>query len=313
VRDASHRIPDRAPARRLDRVLRELHSGASWNELRRAITTGKVFVAGARVTDPGALVPGGTSIQIRMAAPGHAGSPPALSPAALIHVDAQLVVVDKPAGTSTVAFNAEETDSLDQLVHRLLERSDRRRSPPLGVVHRLDRETSGLVVFARTLAAKRRLKEQFRFHAATRRYLAIAHGELDVRTIHSRLVRDRGDGLRGSTPNLELGRPATTHVKPLRRLCGATLIECTLETGRTHQIRIHLSEAGHPLVGERVYTRGYAGQQLPAPRVMLHAAELGVVHPTNRRALHFSSPMPEDFAGVLERLRARAKIKETKS
>jgi 23S rRNA pseudouridine1911/1915/1917 synthase len=299
VRDASHRIPDRTPQRRLDRVLRELHPETSWNALRRLIATGKVSVAGVTVSDPGAIVAGGALIEIRMAAPRRTESSPALPACALVHVDAQIVVVDKPAGTSTVPFTDSESDSLDQLVAHQLERSERRRRAPIGVVHRLDRETSGLLVFARTLAAKRHLKQQFRFHSAHRRYLALAHGEVGARTFHSRLVRDRGDGLRGSTSNPVLGRPATTHVKPLRSLQGATLIECTLETGRTHQIRIQLAEAGHPLLGERVYTRDHPGELLPAPRVMLHAAELGFTHPTTGHSLRFTSPTPEDFERVL--------------
>jgi 23S rRNA pseudouridine1911/1915/1917 synthase len=302
VRDASHRIPQAAPPRRLDRVLRELQPGSSWNEVRRLVTTGKVAVGGVTLVDPAAIVTGGALIEIRMAAPRPFAIFPGLPAAALLHVDPYVVVVDKPAGTSSVAFSADESDSLEQLVQRLLEQRERRRSPALGVVHRLDRETSGVLVFARTLTALRHLKQQFRLHSAERRYLAIAHGELSAQSIRSRLVRDRGDGLRGSTPSPALGRPATTHVTPLRRLRGATLAECRLETGRTHQIRIHLSEAGHPLVGERVYVRGFAGQQLSAPRVMLHAAELGFIHPTSQRRLRFSSPLPEDFASVLARL-----------
>jgi 23S rRNA pseudouridine1911/1915/1917 synthase len=211
-------------------------------------------------------------------------------------------VVDKPAGTSSVPFDASERDSLDQLTAELLERRERRRSVELGIVHRLDKETSGLIVFSRTLGAKRHLKQQFRFHTAHRRYLAIAHGELGAGTHHSRLVRDRGDGLRGSTDNPTLGRAATTHVKPLRILRGATLLECSLETGRTHQIRIHLSEAGHPLVGERVYVRDFHGELIAAPRVMLHAAELGFTHPTTGQTLGFSTPAPADFQALLASL-----------
>src|SRR5262249_46804018 len=111
------------------------------------------------------------------------------------------------------------------------------------------------------------------------------------------------DGLRGSTPSSELGREAVTRVRPLARLAGATLIECALETGRTHQIRIHLAEAGHPLVGERVYSRGWEGPLIAAPRLMLHAAELGFVHPQNGREMRFEEPDPPDMTALLERLR----------
>ena len=99
--------------------------------------------------------------------------------------------------------------------------------------------------------------------------------------------------------NSKLGREATTHVRPLQSLRGATLVECRLETGRTHQIRIHLSEAGHPLVGERVYSKGYRGTLLQAPRLMLHAAELGFVHPQTEESLSFEEPLPADMQAVL--------------
>jgi len=175
---------------------------------------------------------------------------------------------------------------------------------PLGVVQRLDRETSGLIVFSRTTAARDALRRQFRAHSVHRRYVALVHGRLASRTFASRLVEDRGDGLRGSTTNPKLGRDAVTRTRVLEILSGATLVECTLETGRTHQIRIHLSEAGHPLVGERVYVRGFHEPLIEAPRLMLHAAELGFLHPKDGREMTFTEPMPADMVAVLERLRS---------
>jgi 23S rRNA pseudouridine1911/1915/1917 synthase len=167
------------------------------------------------------------------------------------------------------------------------------------------------VVFTRTWLAKKSLSNQFRHHSTHRRYLAIADGDVPTQTIRSHLVENRGDGLRGS---VEAGRPraippgarlAITHVERVEALQGATLIACTLETGRTHQIRIHLSEAGHPLVGERVYIRDAASPSAPiaAPRLMLHAAELGFVHPATERSLRFEEPIPDDMREILERLR----------
>jgi 23S rRNA pseudouridine1911/1915/1917 synthase len=140
-----------------------------------------------------------------------------------------------------------------------------------------------------------------------RRYLAIAHGSVRAQTIRSHLVDDRGDGRRGSIEKsprrgAREGQLAVTHVAPLEELDGATLVACTLETGRTHQIRIHLSEAGHPLVGERVYMRPSA-QAIRAPRLMLHAAELGFVHPATGRDVRWELAPPADFQAVLARLR----------
>jgi 23S rRNA pseudouridine1911/1915/1917 synthase len=183
--------------------------------------------------------------------------------------------------------------------------------PRLRVVQRLDKETSGLLVFARTVAAERHLQQQLRAHSMLRRYLALVHGSAADATYDTLLVADRGDGLRGSwgvfrrpkgTPP-ETARRAVTHVEVLEPLRGATFVACELETGRQHQIRIHLSEAGFPLVGERVYVRGFAGPLLPAPRPMLHAARLGFVHPRTGRELLFEAPPPPDFTAALDRLR----------
>jgi 23S rRNA pseudouridine1911/1915/1917 synthase len=290
IADADHRIAPGATTRRLDKTLRELVPSASWNELRRAVASGKVRLNGAVVTELSAPVTAGDRLEVRMSAP-RPRAGPRLSPNAIVYVDPHVVVVDKPAGISTVPFSESEQGSLEQLVTELLARREKRRAAPLGIVHRLDKETSGLLVFARTLAAKRALKQQFRVHSVHRRYLAIARGSVAGRTLSSRLVRDRGDGRRGSTDNPKLGRLAITHVRPIEQLAGATLIECTLETGRTHQIRIHLAEAGHPLLGERVYAPGDGA----APRLMLHAAELGFTHPTTGRRIELRSEPPPDF------------------
>jgi 23S rRNA pseudouridine1911/1915/1917 synthase len=172
-------------------------------------------------------------------------------------------------------------------------------------VHRLDKETSGLVVFARSWLAKKALSTQFRMHSVHRIYLAIAHGDIRDRTLRSFLLANRGDGIRGSAH----GRPpsdareAITHVRSAESLRGATLVICKLETGRTHQIRIHLSEAGHPVLGERVYVRHFRGPVIEAPRLMLHASELGFVHPATEREMRWEHSMPEDMKVIVERLR----------
>lgn len=304
-RDAVHVLPTELRDGRLDRALRSLYSDASWTELRRLIETGKVTVDGARVADAGETVRGGQSVEIRMAAPRREAHGE-LSRGVIEYLDAEVVLVKKPAGVSTVPFDDGEQGALSQRLLPLLRRIDgaQRKTSSLGIVHRIDKETSGLVVFARTFAAKRHLAQQFREHTVTRRYVALAHGDVREGTFQSRLVQDRGDGLRGSTTNPKLGLPSTTHVRVLERLANTTLIECKLETGRTHQIRIHLSEAGHPLLGERAYVRGFAGEQLAAPRLMLHAAALGFVHPRSGERLEFTQPWPPDFVGVLSALGA---------
>jgi 23S rRNA pseudouridine1911/1915/1917 synthase len=187
----------------------------------------------------------------------------------------------------------------------LSKRLGSRGRPPLGVVHRLDKDTSGLLMFSRTLAAKKELSLQLRRHSVHRVYLALAHGHVSAGSHTSRLVPNRGDGVRGSTQNPKLGRPSTTHLEPVEHFAGATLVRCRLETGRTHQIRIHLSEAGSPLVGEEVYIRRYAGRLIDAPRMMLHALELGFTHPTTGEVMQFRGEPPEDFQRMLASLRKR--------
>jgi 23S rRNA pseudouridine1911/1915/1917 synthase len=180
----------------------------------------------------------------------------------------------------------------------------------LGVVHRIDRDTSGLVVFTRTAEAKRVLAAAFRAHDIDRVYHAIAHGRVGETSIESDLVMDRGDGLRGSHGHHRRtgkdvpasARRSVTHVRPIVALQGATLVECRLETGRQHQIRIHLSEQGHPLVGERVYIRDYQGPRIEAPRTMLHARTLGFAHPRSGEQLAFEREPPADFRAIVEAL-----------
>jgi 23S rRNA pseudouridine1911/1915/1917 synthase len=176
--------------------------------------------------------------------------------------------------------------------------------PPLKVVHRIDKVTSGVMVFARTQAAQTDLKEQFKAHTTGRIYLAVAHGAVHPGTLSFRLVRDRGDGVRGVTQNPLVGYPSTTHVRVREKFTRCTLIECKLETGRTHQIRIHLAEIGHPLVGEPLYTRDYKDMLLDAPRTMLHAAQLSFTHPAFRNTRKFEVPMPVEFSAFVDRERA---------
>jgi 23S rRNA pseudouridine1911/1915/1917 synthase len=175
----------------------------------------------------------------------------------------------------------------------------------LRVVQRLDKETSGLVVFARTVAAERGLGKQFHAHTVHRRYLAVVPGYVPAQTIRSRLLRDRGDGRRGSTALPDQGKEAVTHMEPVERLPGYALVACRLETGRTHQIRIHLAELGHPVCGEKVY--GPRAADSGAPRLALHAAELGFVHPTTGQKLHWAMPLPADLEAFLARLRGAAR------
>jgi 23S rRNA pseudouridine1911/1915/1917 synthase len=284
--------------------------GLSWGKARELCASGRVTIDGERGTDPAVRVEVGAKVEIHPTAPRLRRG--VLAREAVLHVDADVVVVAKPAGVLTVPFDEGDRDTLVDLTRAALRRMDRRaRDPMVGAVQRLDKDTTGVLVFARNLPAKRALEEQLREHSVTRRYLAIVHGEARDATHDTFLVQDRGDGLRGSwgRSSYHRGPPppdakrSITHVRVREKLAGATLVECRLETGRQHQIRIHLSEDGHPLVGEPVYVRGFAGPRIEAPRPMLHAFELAFDHPRTGQRVRFEQPPPPDFARMLDALR----------
>lgn len=306
-------VPPELDRARLDKAVKQAFD-LPWIKARAWIDTGKVFVNGVLAAERDRAVAAGDRLELRMSAPKRSAAPE-LDPRAVVFFDEHLIIVNKPAGIMSVPHReSEETATLDRLAQAYLRAHDSNTSrtrASLGVVHRIDKETSGLIVFARDFATLQGLSKQFREHTIERRYLAIAHGEATSRTIRSRLARDTGAGIRGSVADgrankagEQLGRIAITHVEAVEKLRGATLVACRLETGRTHQIRIHLSEAGHPIVGEKVYIRAYKGPIIPADRVMLHAAELGFVHPISGERVSWQQPLPEDFAARLATLRA---------
>ena len=175
-------------------------------------------------------------------------------------------------------------------------------------MHRIDKDTSELLCFAKTRLAERGLHRVFQQHLAEREYLTCAHGRVTAGRIESFLVPDRGDGLRGSARIHGQGQRAVTHVEVLELLPLATLCRVRLETGRTHQLRITVSERGHPIVGDTVYTRDFfrrGAPLLPADRLMLHAATLGFAHPVTSKPLSFRADAPPDFVATLDGLRRR--------
>jgi 23S rRNA pseudouridine1911/1915/1917 synthase len=217
----------------------------------------------------------------------------------LVYDDAHVVVIEKPAGVSSVPYEEREVGTAMDLIRGAWRRMGKpATSVPLHVVHRIDRATSGLLAFAKTKRAELGLAAQLRAHTMERMYLCVAHGAVTAGTIESYLVADRGDGLRGSTTRIEQGKRAVTHVAVRETLRGATLCEVRLETGKTHQIRIHFAESGHPLVGETVYIRDFAGPMIPASRLMLHAATLGFAHPVTGERVALVSEPPPDFAAI---------------
>jgi len=280
----------------------------SWSRARLLCERGQVGVNGEPATDPARRLETGQTVSIDPRAPGRKPGRPG---AVVAYEDRHLVVIDKPAGISSVPYERGERETALHLV-RARCRLNGVAGRSLFVVHRIDKETSGLLVFAKTKTAERALARLFRAHAVERAYLAVAHGAVGARRIESRLVEDRGDGLRGSTPRPGLGKRAVTRLRVVERLPAATLCEARLLTGKTHQIRIHLAEAGHPLVGERVYVRDFVKRGralLPSSRLLLHAATLAFTHPVTGARVELSSPLPPDFVRELERLRRTAPAK----
>jgi 23S rRNA pseudouridine1911/1915/1917 synthase len=324
--DRTYHITAAEAGQTLAALVRRWQPALSWSEARGIVERRRVLVNGNLCLDPARRVKEDEVVKVTA----HAQKkPPEQEQVRLRHLDSHVVVVEKPAGVTTMR-HPEEDDwpdrrkqiqpTLDELLPRVIAREERltrgshrqgRRGslPPIRAVHRLDRDTSGLMVFARTVEAERHLGLQFKKHTVQRIYLAIVHGRVTApRTITSHLVRDRGDGRRGSTTVQDLGKHAVTHLQPAEVLQHYSMIACRLETGRTHQIRIHLAENGHPLCGEKVYNRPLFGQPFEdssgAPRIALHAAELGFIHPATNVEMKFSMPLPPDLQRLWERLKA---------
>ena len=218
------------------------------------------------------------------------------------------MVAEKPPGMSSVPYEAYKKEREATLMDAVRNEWRRRGLPPaarvLHVVHRLDKDSSGILVYAHTRASERALQMQFRKRQVSRVYLCLAHGRVENGAIEGRLVRNRGDGLRGSAPRgRDEGKLAITHVRVLKRFERACLCEVRLETGRTHQIRIHLAERGHPLVGERVYIRDFqakGGRPIPSPRLLLHAASLAFDHPAEGRRVPIESGRTAEFLALVD-------------
>jgi 23S rRNA pseudouridine1911/1915/1917 synthase len=276
-------------------------TGEAWSRVKSWIERGKVTVDGAVVTAVDHRLVAGAVVALTPAA---RRPPDPTREAVIVHDDPHVIVIDKPAGVSSVPFEAREQGTAMDLIRGAWRRLGKQATAtPLHVVHRLDRATSGLLMFAKSKRAEVGLAAQLRAHTCERSYLCVAHGAVVPGRIESRLVVDRGDGLRGSARFPNQGKRAVTHVAVVEALRGATLCEVTLETGKTHQIRIHLAERGHPLVGEPVYIRDYRGTPIAASRLALHAATLGFAHPITGAPLRFSAPPPPDFVAIVERLR----------
>lgn len=316
-------------AERLDRALARAFPDLSRARLQALIAEGRVKVDGAPAR-ASATPPPGARVEVVVPPPARAALVPEDIPLDVLYEDEAIAVLCKPAGmvVHPAAGHARGT-----LVHALLGRWGQLSSvggvERPGIVHRLDVGTSGVMVVARTDAAHRALSAAFAAHDIDRRYLAVVHRTPlhDAGTIESRLARDpkhrlrmasvperedlaaeeiggedEEDSVGGPTQRPRWGRRAVTHWRVRARADRLALLEVRLETGRTHQVRVHLSEAGHPLVGDAVYARRDCVAPAPVRALaealdhpLLHAFRLGFAHPVNGRALCFEAPPPADF------------------
>jgi len=306
-------VPPAEAGERLDAFLARV-SGLSRARVQRLMEDGFVLVDG-RPQKPRHRIAPGQRVEVRIPDPTPLALVPERIPLDILHEDADLIVLNKPAG---LVVHPGAGRMSGTLVHALLAHC--RSLPGIGgverpgIVHRLDRDTSGVLVIAKTDLAHQALSQQFKARQVQKRYLALVHGEMAVGAgrIEAPIGRREHDRKRMGVRR-EGGREARTHFRVLRRLPGMTLVELNLETGRTHQIRVHLAHIHHPVVGDQVYggrreRRQAAGSEDRAPRQMLHAWRLGFRHPRTGLWLEFLAPIPEDFrqaSGVTDEMARR--------
>lgn len=298
---------------RLDKALADA-TGLSRARVQGLIEAGRVELAGALAASVSAKVAAGTPFAIAIPAATAAEALPEDIPLTVAFEDAHLIVVDKPAG---LVVHPAVGNLTGTLVNALLHHCGGQLSgingvARPGIVHRIDKDTSGLIVAAKTDAAHEGLSQQFAAHTVHRRYIAVCagHPSPPEGTIDARLGRSDADRKKMTVlpNNSSRGKSAVTHYKVIERLAHAAVIECRLETGRTHQVRVHCASIGHPLLGDPAYGRTPKPlrpllARLAFARQALHAAELGFRHPVSREFVQFRSHLPEDMTELIDQLR----------
>ncbi|HWJ38501.1 MAG TPA: RluA family pseudouridine synthase [Sphingomicrobium sp.] len=296
---------------RLDRALAAAVPTLSRERLKALIRGGAVETEGKLVRDPSVKVRGEETLRVAVPDPKPAHNEAQDIPLDVVFEDEHLLVVDKPAGlvVHPAAGNLDGT-----LVNALLHHCGGSLSgiggvARPGIVHRIDKDTSGLLVVAKSDVAHEGLARQFAAHSVDRRYVAIVSGvpRAAEGTVDAPLARSAANRKKIAIVAAGRGKRAVTHWKRLQVLRDAALVECRLETGRTHQVRVHLASTGHPLVGDPVYgrskkTHGKILKELGFHRQALHAAELGFIHPVTKHRMSFSSPMPPDMQELFNAL-----------
>jgi len=301
-------VPTALAGARLDQALAQIFAQHSRSRMKTWIEAGQVRVNGRVVVEARHRLHGGDALEVQEGpAVADATHLPEDIALAVVHEDADLVVLDKPAGMVVHPGSGNRDGTLlNALLHHAPELA---ALPRAGIVHRLDKDTSGLMVVARTLPAHTDLVRQLAARTVKREYLALVHGDLARATTIDAPI-GRHPTQRTSMAVVEGGKAARTHVDVLERFGAATLVRCRLETGRTHQIRVHLTALGNPLLGDPTY-RGKRRAASPLPpaaqsfaRQALHAQRLGLVHPATGKAMQWEAAPPADFAALLAALRA---------
>src|SRR5690606_25862058 len=289
---------------RLDKALAEA-SGLSRERVKALLAEDRVTVGGRPAPGPSAKVPAGTAFTIAVPPAAQPEAQPENIPLEIVYEDEHLIVVDKPAG---LVVHPAAGNHAGTLVNALLHHCEGRLSgiggaARRGIVHRIDKDTSGLIVAAKSDIAHEGLARQFKDHTIERAYIAICagHPRPAAGTVATRIGRSDRNRKKMAVlpPDSTRGKHAVTHYKTLKKLREADLIECRLETVRTHQVRVQLASIGHPLLADPLY--GSTPRQLRAVlaqlgfnRQALHAAILGFEHPVTAEKLQFSSEMPPD-------------------
>jgi 23S rRNA pseudouridine1911/1915/1917 synthase len=297
----THRLtlPAAASGLRFDQALAQALPEYSRSRLKAWIDAGRVTVDGAAAAATRRVRGGEDVVVATTLDPRETPHAPEAIALRVVFEDAAILVVNKPAG---LVVHPGSGNWAGTLLNALLHRAPGLAAVPrAGIVHRLDKDTSGLMVVAKSLAAQTDLVRQLHARTVRREYLALAAGDVAKGgTIDAPIGRH--PARRTTMAVVATGRPARTHFDVVERFGVATLLACRLETGRTHQIRVHLAARGHPLIGDPAYGRK---GPLAFGRQALHAAKLGLVHPETRRAMAWESPLPDDFSALLAMLRGR--------
>ncbi len=299
-------VPADCGGQRLDQVLARLRLQHSRNRLQNWIREGRVSVDGVIVSEPKQKLWGGERIELAEALDEHtqSSSPEAIA-LNIVHEDDTLLVLDKQAGLVVHPGSGNWTGTL--LNALLYHAPNLNMVPRAGIVHRLDKDTSGLMVVAKTLEAQTDLVRQMQARTVKRYYQALVRGNVERGdTVDAPIGRHPTQ--RTKMAVVKTGKPARTHYRIVERFIDCTLVECALETGRTHQIRVHMTSIGHPLVGDQVYGGGTS--RIPAGpafhRQALHARRLGLVHPASGKTMLWKSNVPEDMAELIQTARMLA-------